>query len=99
MAHQITLVNAEALKKLPPDLQKLIADKSAEWSPKYFSASQEADQAAIKNMRDQGVTFTVPTSAEVVSMKSTLQPMWSKWADKNGPVAADLLAKAITACK
>ena len=39
MAHQITLVNAEALKKLPPDLQKLIADKSAEWAPKYFSAS------------------------------------------------------------
>lgn len=99
MAHQVTLVNADALKKLPPDLQKLIADKSAEWAPKYFKASQEADQAAIKNMQANGVVFTTPTPAEVTAMKASLQPMWKKWADKNGPVAADLLAKAQAACK
>ena len=99
MAHQVTLVNAEALKKLPPDLQKIVADKSAEWAPKYFKASQEADQAAIKNMQANGVVFTTPTAAEIATMKSTLQPMWKKWADKNGPVANELLAKAQVACK
>ena len=99
MAHQVTLVNADALKKLPPDLQKIVKDKSAEWAPKYFKASQEADQAAIKNMQANGVVFTTPTAAEVTAMKAQLQPMWKKWADKNGPVAADLLAKAQAACK
>lgn len=98
MAHQITLVNSDAMKKLPPHLQKLVADKAAEWAPKYFKASQEADLAAIKNMRDHGVVFTTPSAAEMTATKTSLQPMWEKWADKNGPIAASLLAKARIAC-
>ncbi|MCC7275293.1 MAG: TRAP transporter substrate-binding protein DctP [Alphaproteobacteria bacterium] len=99
MAHQITLANAEALKKLPADLQKLIADKSAEWAPRYFEASEAADRAALDTMRGKGVTITVPPADEVTAMKASLRPMWAKWSEKNGPVAADLLARVSAACR
>lgn len=99
MAHQVTLVNAEALSKLPPDLQKLIADKSAEWAPRYFAESEATNTAALKNMKDNGVTITDPAAADVDNVKATLKPMWNKWAEKNGPVAADLLARVSATCK
>ncbi|RYF36891.1 MAG: hypothetical protein EOO21_00850, partial [Comamonadaceae bacterium] len=99
MAHQITMVNSDALKKLPPDLQKLVLDKSAEWAPKYFAASQEADQAAQKNMKANGVSMIEPPAAEVAAVKTLLRPMWDQWAQKNGPVAADLLQRVSAACK
>lgn len=99
MAHQVTLVNGDALKKLPPDLQKLVQDKSAEWTPKYYAASQEADQAALKNMKAQGVSMVEPPAEDIAAMKTLLRPMWDTWAKKNGPVAADLLQRVSAACQ
>lgn len=99
MAHQLTMVNADALNKLPPDLKKLVQDKSAEWAPKYYAASREADLAALKNMKSQGVTMVEPPAAEIAEVKTLLRPMWEQWATKNGPVAADLLKRASAACQ
>jgi len=99
MAHQITLVNGETLSKLPPDLQKLIVDKSAEWAPKYFAASEDTNNAALKNMQANGVIVTEPNAADISNVKTVLKPLWNKWTEKNGPVAADLLTRVAAACK
>lgn len=99
MAHQITLVNAEALAKLPADLQEIVKKKSEEWTPKYFAASQEADQSAIKNMAAHGVTLSLPKEDELAQVKTQLRPMWESWAAKNGPVAAELLQRLMPACQ
>lgn len=99
MAHQITLVNAQALESLPEDLRKLVEDKSREWAPRYFEASEEANTAALQNMIDNGVVITEATAEEVAEVKETLSPMWEKWASANGPVAADLLERVSKACQ
>lgn len=99
MAHQITLVNAQALEELPEDLRKLVEDKSREWTPRYFQASKDANDTALKNMIDHGVEITEAAADDVAKVKETLRPMWEKWAGANGPVAADLLERVSAACQ
>ena len=99
MAHQLTLVNAQALEQLPEDLRKLVEDKSREWAPRYYQASEEANDAALKNMADNGVVITEPSDQDIAQVKETLRPMWNQWATANGPVAADLLERASKACQ
>lgn len=99
MAHQLTMVNEDAFKSLPADLQELIIKKSTEWAPKYFQASQEADRAALDNMKSHGVTLVEPDAQQLAPVKAALRPMWESWATKNGPVAADLLARLMPACQ
>jgi len=98
MAHQFTFANADALEALPADLRKLIADKSAEWRPRYFKRSESTDQSARKNMQDHGVTLVDPKADDVAYARKVLRPMWNEWADKNGAVAKDLLDKVAKAC-
>lgn len=99
MAHQITLVNEQALAELPDDLRKLVEDKSREWAPRYFEKSEAANNAALKNMVANGVELTEPTAEEIAEVKATLRPMWEEWASANGPVAADLLERVGKACQ
>ena len=99
MAHQITLVNADALAQLPEDLRKIVMDKSAEWAPRYFAESEKTNAAAVDNMRAHGVTMTEPTAEDVTAVKALLKPMWSEWAEANGEVAKTLLERVSAACK
>ena len=99
MAHQITLVNQEALAGLPDDLRKLVEDKAREWAPRYFEASEATNDAALKNMTDNGVELVEASAEEIADVKATLRPMWDKWASANGPVAADLLERVGNACQ
>ncbi len=98
MAHQITLVNSDALDGLPEDLRKIVSDKVAEWTPRYFEGSEEANEAALKNMQANGVTLTDPKPEDLAEVRKTLAPLWKQWTDANGPVAADLLQRVDTAC-
>lgn len=99
MAHQITLVNQDALAKLPEDLRKLVEQKSAEWAPKYYAASEAANQAALDNMVKHGVTLNQPDADELARTKAQLQPMWQAWANKHGPTAKTLLEKVQASCQ
>ncbi|MDR1828016.1 MAG: TRAP transporter substrate-binding protein DctP [Methylobacteriaceae bacterium] len=97
MAHQITIANVEALDKLPPDLRKIVDDKIAEWTPKYFAGAEAADKTSMDNMTAHGVVLTSPTPEDVAMVRELLHPMWEAWAQQNGPVAQDLLAKVMKA--
>ena len=98
MAHQFTLVNAAAFNKLPADLQKLVMDQAAEWTPRYYSESEATDQAARNNMKKHGTILVDPTPEDMATARKTLRDLWAKWANKNGPVAKELLEKVSSAC-
>lgn len=97
MAHQFTLVNAKAFNKLPADLQKLVMDQVAEWTPRYYSESEATDQAARENMKKHGTILIDPTPEDLALARKTLKGLWNQWADKNGDVAKDLLQKVSSA--
>lgn len=99
MAHQLTLINDKAFKELPEDLQKLVLDKSAEWAPKLYQVSEEADISSGKNMTDHGVQLIEPQPEDVKKAKEMLRPMWKAWAKENGAVAEQLLERVSAACE
>ncbi len=97
MAHQITVVNAKALDQLPPDLRKIVEDKIAEWTPKYFAAAEEADRKAMENMQSHGVTLTEASDEDVAMIRKQLRPMWDSWAAEHGDTAKQLLSLTMEA--
>ncbi len=99
MAHQITVANQKALDKLPADLRKIVEEKIAEWTPKYFAASEAADAKAMQNMQDHGVTLTQASAEDVEMVRKLLRPMWNQWANKNGDIAKHLLSLVEEASK
>jgi len=99
LAHQLTLVNAQALAALPADLRQLVEDKSREWAPRYFQASEDTNATALKNMIANGVAIHTASAQDIARAKTLLQPLWEKWASANGPVARDLLARVRQTCQ
>jgi len=99
LAHQMTLINAQALAALPADLRQLIEDKSREWAPRYYQGSEDADHAALRNMTANGVALHHASADDVARAKALLEPMWAQWARDHGPVAADLLDRVRRTCQ
>lgn len=99
MAHQLTLCNQKALEDLPPDLRAIMQNKITEWTPKYFAGAEAADQAAMNNMAAHGVTMSFPAAEDLTKTRDLLRPMWEEWANKNGPVAQELLRKVAAATR
>lgn len=97
MAHQLTLASQKAMDELPPDLRKIVEDKIAEWTPKYFAAAEETEKKAMENMEQHGVTLTQPTVEEMTMIREQLRPMWDKWANENGDTAKELLTLTMEA--
>lgn len=99
LAHQAMVVNQKALQGLPDDLQKLLADKAAEWAPKYRAAMIEADRDARRQLQEKGMTLQDVSSADMEKLRAATRPIGEAWAAKNGDLAAKMLAGAIDACR
>ncbi|MCH5276929.1 MAG: TRAP transporter substrate-binding protein DctP [Desulfovibrionaceae bacterium] len=97
MAHQVTLVNKKALDELPADLRKIVDDKIAEWTPRYFAESEATDKKAMENMKAHGVTLTEASPEDVAMIRQMLRPMWDNWAKENGDTAKQLLTLTMEA--
>jgi len=97
--HNLIGVNEKSLDKLPDDLRKLLLDKAAEWSPKYRQAMDEAVAHATKTLAEKGMTLVEPSAADMEKLRSVTHPMWTEWAEKNGPLARKMLDIATDACQ
>jgi len=98
MGHQVMMVNAAALQKLPADVRQAFLAKAAEYAPKYRQMSEEGDKAARANLVANKVTLTDPTADDLHKARNLLRPMWDQWAEKNGATSKTLLAATIKAC-
>lgn len=98
MAHQVVAVNSAELRKLPADLQKIVRDKSQEWTPKYRKTIEEGEAAARKKLADRGEILISPTAGDIQRARSLTKPLWQAWAKQGGAVSQTLLTQAIAAC-
>ncbi|MBM3570724.1 MAG: hypothetical protein FJX46_18430, partial [Alphaproteobacteria bacterium] len=98
MGHQVLMVNAAELQKLPADVRQTLMAKSAEWSPKYRQMSEEGDNAARQNLVANKVVLTTPTAEDLGKARGMLRPMWAQWAEKHGATGKTLLDASMRAC-
>ena len=98
MGHQVMVVNAAEMAKLPADVRDVLTAKFKEWTPKYRQMSEQGDQDARRNLEANKVKLVVPAAADIQRARALMQPMWAEWASKHGPVAQRLLTDATRSC-
>lgn len=98
MGHQVMLINAQELAKLPADLREMLLKKAAEWAPRYDEMSRAGEEEARRNLVANKVTLVTPTPDDHEKARSSMRPMWDDWATRNGAVGRSLLDKAAAAC-
>ncbi|MBA3507457.1 MAG: TRAP transporter substrate-binding protein DctP [Betaproteobacteria bacterium] len=98
MGHQVMMVNAAELAKLPADVRQIFVAKAAEWAPKYRKMSEEGDQGARDNLRANKVTLVEPSAADRTKAQQLMRPSWDQWAQKNGATGKALLEGVIKDC-
>src|SRR5262245_50907332 len=98
MGHQVLMVNAAELAKLPEDVRQTFLAKAAEWSPKYRQMSAEGDTAARDNLRANKVSLVEPSADDRRKAQELMRPSWDAWAQKHGATGKTLLDSAMKAC-
>lgn len=98
MGHNLHMVNVEELNKLPPDMKKLLLDKSKEWAVKFRAGIGEAETVALKVLSDNKVALNKPTAEDLTKTRALMQPIWTNWANEAGPTAQKLLTQVRQSC-
>lgn len=98
MGHQVMLVNAAELAKLPAEVRATLMAKMKEYAPRYRQMSEEGDQAARRNLVANKVSLVEPTAEDRKRAQVIMRPMWDSWAKSHGAVGQKLLDGAINAC-
>jgi TRAP-type transport system periplasmic protein len=98
MGHQVMMINAAELAKLPTDLQGILLKKTQEWTERYGVMSREGDQEARKNLAANKVSLIDPKPEDREKARALLRPMWDEWAGKHGAIGRTLLDRSMSAC-
>jgi len=98
MGHQVMMINAAELAKLPADLRETLLKKTQEWTAKYATMSREGDQDALKNLAVNKVTLVEPKPEDREKARALLRPMWDEWATRHGATGRTLLDRSMNAC-
>jgi TRAP-type transport system periplasmic protein len=87
------LANAEAYKKLSPELQGKLR-KAAQDIAKWNQDTMQTEEAAsVKTLTDAGYTMTVASTEDAAKVADTMKPYWDDWAKSRGPAVVEALAK------
>lgn len=98
MGHQVMMINAGELAKLPADIRTTLLAKAAEWTPRYRTMSETGDVEARRNLQANKVTLTEPSAEDVQRARAQMRPMWDSWAQKHGDAGRRLLDGSMKAC-
>src|SRR5712672_4859538 len=80
------LANAEAFKKLSPELQAKLrkaSEAAAKWNQETM---QQEEAASVKTLIDAGYTMTTAPAEEAAKVADTMKPYWDDWAKSRGRV-------------
>jgi TRAP-type C4-dicarboxylate transport system substrate-binding protein len=98
MGHQVMMINAEELAKLPTELRTTLVAKGREWAAKYRTMSETGDVEARRNLQANRVALTEPAADDVARARAMLRPLWDQWAQKHGDTGKRLLDASMKAC-
>lgn len=98
LSHELVAINRQALESLPADMQKVVLQKAGEWGAKYRSTIVASEKQARDTLTAQGIQFRELSAAELKHLKDATSNISKEWTAKNGPVAADMLARIRKTC-
>lgn len=86
-------INQQAWESLPADLQAILNQAAIASSLDYIMVSMNNDAAAMQEMLDSGVEFSVIPDDEWLAMEAEAQALWMEFAEEGGLAAqgAELL--------
>jgi len=88
--------NIKAFETLPKEYQNILLEEAKKFEKHMVEIQPIEDNRSLEKMRKAGVTLITPKPDEMSRVKEKVKPLWQKWADKNGPIAAEAM-KAATA--
>jgi TRAP-type C4-dicarboxylate transport system substrate-binding protein len=98
MGHQVMLVNAAEMAKLPAEVRDVLTAKFKEWTPRFRQMSEQGDIEARRNLAANKVSLLEISADDRKRAQALMQPMWAEWAKKHGPLAQRMLDGATKAC-
>ena len=98
MGHQVMMINAGALAKLPAETRSVLLAKAQEWAPKYRVMSERGDVDARRNLQANRVALVEPAADDAQRARTQMRPMWDSWAGKHGDTGKRLLEGSMKAC-
>ncbi|MBW2146342.1 MAG: TRAP transporter substrate-binding protein DctP [Deltaproteobacteria bacterium] len=89
---EFTFVNRDALKKLPPDVQKIIFEEGKRCS-KIIQRLYEtrSPEMLVEVMQKYGVTATALSPEMLKQIQQKIRPVWDDWAKRAGKWGAKAL--------
>lgn len=88
--------NIKAFEALPKEYQNILLEEAKKFEKHMVEIQPIEDNRSLEKMRKAAVTLIPPKPDEMSRVKEKVKPLWQKWADKNGPTAAEAM-KAATA--
>jgi len=99
LGHEALAVNRAAFDKLPPDLRRLVLDKSREWGGRYRKALAEADEQARANLAAKGMTLFPIKDEDRARLGELTRPITADWAAKQPQAGRDILQDVEETCR
>jgi TRAP-type C4-dicarboxylate transport system substrate-binding protein len=87
------IANADAFKKLSPDLQAKLrktVEENARWNQETMKKEEEAATAELKAV---GYTITSATPQDAATATDRVKSYWDEWAKAKGPDLVEALGK------
>lgn len=88
--------NIKAFEALPKEYQDILLEEAKKFEKQMVEIQPIEDNRSLEKMRKAGVALITPKADEMSRVKEKVKPLWQKWADRNGPIAAEAM-KAATA--
>jgi TRAP-type transport system periplasmic protein len=91
------IANADAFKKLSPDLQAKLrktVEENARWNQETMKKEEEAATSELKSI---GYTITPATPQDAATATDRVKSYWDEWAKAKGPELVEALGKVRTA--
>lgn len=98
MTDQLIAVNDNAFNELSPETQQALVETAKTWQDKFKEAIDVAAGEAAEKLQAEGMTLITPSDEDFQKAREATKPIWQKWSDANGDIAAKLLEDVSSAC-
>jgi TRAP-type C4-dicarboxylate transport system substrate-binding protein len=89
IAHSI-----KAFEALPKEYQTVYLEEAKKFEEHMVKIQPVENNKSLDRMKQAGVKLITPTSQDMGKVKDKVKFLWQRWADRNGPVAAEAMKAA-----
>lgn len=89
----VLIANAEAFRKLSPDVQARVRKIVAEAMPSVTQVMRDEEDSLTKKFAAEGMIVTAVAPEQVMEVSKKFPPFWESWAKTRGPEVVEALGR------